>query len=272
MPSTFRPYTQEELTRAAESYGLDPAFVQAVYSVESSNGTDPNAMRARSVQRKRDRTIVRGPFQLEDGTVSDIVRKAKLGPVNVDDPDTHLDLAMRIMSDLRDRYDGDYRKMAQAYLGGAGGVANTKAKDELGTTTESYGNRILAEMNRISGDQGERMASLPAGLDLAAPGPRTAPDTSNPLMELSPYMHGADAGGDMFGMSDDMLAMPAASPDSWHALVAANRSSPSTVGLGIPDELGALPDRLPNADTADIDQYLSRLVSEEMDGRDYASA
>lgn len=270
MPSSFRPYTKEELRRAAQEYAIDPAFVEAVYAVESSNGTDPNAMTARSVKRKRDRTIVRGPFQLEDDTVSDVIKKHKLGAVNVDDPDTHLDLAMRLMSDLRDRYDGDYRKMAQAYLGGPGGVTNPNAKDELGTSTGTYGNKILAEMARLGGEGG--------GERVAPPRSRPSlPPMENDISALpsfgdstSPFMHGADAGPlDMFGMSEDMLAMPTPGRGGWGDLVAANRSP---VGLGIPDEMGGDLPSMPELDyasTIDIDQYLSGLVNEEMDGRDY---
>jgi len=256
VPSTFRPYSREELRQAAESYGIDPAFVEAVYSVESSDGNDPNAMRARSVKRKRDRTIVRGPFQLEDDTVADLIRKHKLGSVNVDDPDTHLDLALRQMAELRDRYAGDYRKMAQAYLGGPGGVTNPNAKDELGTSTGVYGNKILAKMNEISG-----------GTDVSAPMGGGAPFDipglilSAPRSEDSPFMHGASAGGDIFGIpagfEDNPLMIGGGGGFNDNPLLVGGG-----VSMGIPEELGGDMPLMQTANSDDTDQYLARMTDE----------
>lgn len=260
----FRPYTDAELDRAAQAYGLDPSFVKAVYAVESSNGTDPNAMRTRSVKRKRDYTLVRGPFQLEDGTVDGIIRKNKLGNVNVDDPDTHLDLAMRLMRELSDRYDGDPRKMAQAYLGGPGGVTDSTRKDELGTSTGVYGNKILAEMQRINGEGVEPTRGMPPmlGLELGAPDVGVPPSYDS----MTPYAETDD----MFGMSPTMLAMPSVGGISWSGLVDANRNAP-VFGLGIPPEMGELPD-LPHADMNDYGPLLAQWVNEEMDNRDFVGA
>lgn len=254
MPSTFRPYTREELRRAAEEYGIDPAFVEAVYSVESSNGTDPNAMRARSVKRKRDSTIVRGPFQVEDGTAAELIRKNKLGAVNVDDPDTHLDLAMRLMSELRDRYDGDYRKMAQAYHGGPGSVTDPSRKDELGTTGNVYGQKILAKMNALGG-------STDALATIGGP-PVGAPDALilSPLPESasSPFMHGASADDNIFGI-------PAGFEDNPLFIGGAGGGidNPLMIGsLGIPDELGGDVSPAEPATDDDMTRYLAGMTDE----------
>lgn len=267
---TFRPYSNDELRRAAQAYNLDPDFVEAVYAVESSRGTNPKAMTARPVKRSRDTTIVRGPFQLEDDTTSDLIRKHKLGNVNVDDPDVHLDLALRLMRDLKDTYGGDYRKVAQAYLGGPGGVTNSNAKDELGTSTGSYGNKILAEMNALKGarepDAGVSAFMAHPGLAMDVP----EADLPMPDLPLTPFGVGADAGeSDAFGVPDSMLAM-SNTPDrvAWTDLTRANRSD----GLGLTPEMGS---ELPNPEPAmdeDITQYLRQLVNEELDGKQYASA
>lgn len=257
---TFRPYSREELQAAANEYDIDPAFVEAVYAVESTRGTDKNAMRARSVKRKRDSTIVRGPFQLEDDTTSDLIKKHKLGSVDVDDPGTHLELAMRLMSDLKDTYGGDYRKMAQAYLGGPGGVTNSTATDELGTSTGTYGNRILAEMERVRASGGDDM-------EMIAP-TRRPPQTYDAVPnEQMQFM--VDSG------EDDMLGIPSGTPSvspdhvSWSDMLAANRSGGS---LGIPVAMGGeLADEADDP-TRDLQAYLANLANEELDGKDYAGA
>lgn len=257
MPS-FRPYTDEELRTAAQEYGIDPAFVEAVYAVESSRGTNPNAMRARSVKRKRDSTIVRGPFQLEDDTTSDLIKRQKLGRVDVDDPGTHLDLAMRLMRELVDKHAGDYRKVAQEYLGGPGGVTNPKAADELGTTTGAYGNKILAEMNNI-----KQRGDEPIRESIDVTGTRMPP--------VQGLDFDRDMESDAFGMPREfMLSAEVKDPDrvSWHDLVAANRSE----GLGIPSSMGG---DLPNEEEPpelNLQAYLSRLLDEELQGKDFAHA
>lgn len=255
---TFRPYTTEELRTAAEEYGLDPAFVEAVYATESSRGTNPNAMKARSVKRKRDTTIVRGPFQLEDDTTSDLIKRQKLGNVNVDDPAVHLDLAMRLMRELADKHDGDYRKMAWEYLGGPGAVKNPAAAGELGTTADTYGNRILAEMAKIQGQDGARTDNTALAMRMP------------PVQGLDLDDAAYDAGADAFGMPTGDLPFSASiDPDrvSWSDLVAANRSD----ALGIPPSLGG---GMPNDDVPelDLDTYLSRILDEELQGKDFAHA
>lgn len=260
---TFRPYTDSELRDAAAAYDLDPAFVEAVYAVESSRGTNPKAMSARSVKRKRDSTIVRGPFQLEDDTTSDLIRRHQMGKVDVDDPDVHLDLALRLMKDLKDKYNGDYRKVAQEYLGGPGGVADITRKDELGTSTGAYGNKIMAEMDSIKG-------RAPAA-DVAADSPRTPLDI--PSGDGLPPYFAADAGDDMFGIPDSVASLPPmASSDhvSWRDLMAANRSGPSPLGL-TPEMGGNIPDLMP-ATSDDVAEYVRRLTNEEFEDKDFSNA
>lgn len=164
--ATFTAYPVEKIRNAAVAYGLDPDFVEAVYAAESSRGLDPNAMRARTVKRKRDSTVVRGPFQLEDGTAADLIRKHKLGNVDVNDPEVHLDLALKLMQDLQKRYDGDANKMAQAYLGGPGSVG-TNNRDELGTSVGDYSNKIIAEMTKLRGGAPDNMYA--GGIDFTRP-------------------------------------------------------------------------------------------------------
>lgn len=246
---TFRPYTDSELRDAAAAYDLDPAFVEAVYAVESSRGTNPKAMSARSVKRKRDSTIVRGPFQLEDDTTSDLIRKHQMGKVDIDDPDVHLDLALRLMRDLKDKYNGDYRKVAQEYLGGPGGVTDLTLKDELGTSTGAYGNKIMAEMDSIKG----RGGSAPSAV-------ATVDDDMG-------------VGDDMFGIPDSVASLPPmASSDhvSWGDLVAANRSGTSPLGL-TPEMGGNIPDLMP-ATSDDVAEYVRRLTNEEFEDKDFSNA
>lgn len=261
---TFRPYTREELHAAANEYDIDPAFVEAVYAVESSRGTDPNAMRARSVKRKRDSTIVRGPFQLEDDTTSDLIKKHKLGTVDVDDPGAHLELAMRLMSDLKDTYGGDYRKMAQAYLGGAGGVANSAATDELGTSTGSYGNRILAEMERV------RAAGGGDNVDMIVPTPR-APKTYDAVPNEQMQFLVEDGNDDLLGIPSGTPTMGSRDDVSWRDLIAASRTGGGS-GLGIPMTMGGELSDDADDPMRDLQTYVAGLANEELDGKDYAAA
>jgi len=254
---TFRPYTVKEVRDAALAYDLDPDFVEAVYAEESSRGTNPKAMTARTVKRKRDSTIVRGPFQLEDDTTSDLVRKHKLGNVNVDDPDVHLDLALRLMRDLKDKYGGDYDKVARAYLGGAGGVADTTLKDELGTSTGTYSNKIMQEMARLKGSNEPTLAS------------RSMP-TFPTADEMDTALVGAPTGeGDLFGIP----AEPAPSRPghvSWSDLVAANKPNNQfelTRSMG-----GDLSSGLEPAGDEDMKAWLSQIFDDEMRGKDFANA
>lgn len=257
---TFRPYTTEELRSAAQAYGIDPDFVEAVYAVESSRGTNPQAMVARTVKRKRDSTIVRGPFQLEDGTASDIIRKNKLGNVNVDDPDVHLDLALRLMQDLKKRYDGDYGKMAQAYLG--------FGTDELGTTDKAYRNRIMTEMASLRSARGDEALGVPAQ-DYS----RFTADNMDRMLApeiLTPFQHGADASSasdEMLGIPSRMAAVPATQGTRWADLLAANRSGGGNQ-FALPDA-GAFPD--PTMES-DVLSYVQQLVDEELAGKDFAHA
>lgn len=267
--ATFRPYTKDELHTAANAYGIDPNFVEAVYAVESSRGTNPQAMMARPVKRKRDTTIVRGPFQLEDGTSSDIIRKNKLGNVNVDDPDVHLDLALRLMQDLKQRYDGDYTKMAMAYLGGPGGVKNPGAKDELGTTTAGYSNRILAEMRSLQSGNGDPLMAT------APPIRYPSADQMDAMLmpeSPSPFGVGASAEPDLFGNGSwgEMVnagrdgSMTAAGDASWGDMINAGRdnvfSLPTAGGMAS------------NTDENELQRWIAKLADEELQGKEYANA
>ena len=261
--ANFRPYTNEELRMAAEAYGIDPNFVEAVYAVESSRGTNPKAMTARPVKRKRDTTIVRGPFQLEDDTAADIIRENKMGNVNVDDPDVHLDLALRLMQKLYKMYDGDYNKMAQAYLAGPGGVGKN-VKDELGTTPAKYSNSIMAEMNALQSGGGTAAPTAYSRF--------TADNMDQMLLPeiLSPFQHGAEADvtDEMFGVPDRMAAAPQSSGTRWADILAANRSGGMGNQFALPDA-GAFPN---TATDTDITEYVQRLVNEELEGKDFAHA
>jgi hypothetical protein len=253
--ATFRPYTTQEIRDAAEAYGVDPAFALAIYERESSNGTNPNAMKARSVKRKRDTTIVRGPFQLEDGTASDLIRKNKLGNVNVDDPDAHLDLAMRLMRELSDRYNGDPVKMAKAYLGGPGGVTNN-TKDELGTSTSAYANDIVAAMQRLKGD-----TAAPVALDTDI-AELTNLDDLGSLMpdKATPFNSGA------MMPADDMFGIP-----EMPAMAQGIERDP----LGLPMFLsgGRKPAASVNIeDDNELRDYVAALVDDEFQGKDFAHA
>lgn len=240
----FRAYTTKEVRDAAQAYGVNPDFAEAVYAVESSRGTNPKAMTARSVKQKRGSTFVRGPFQLEDATTADLVRENGLGAVNVDDPDVHLDLAMRQMRKLQDRYDGDLVKMAQAYLGGPGGVG-TNTRDELGTSTGDYSNKIVAEMRKLQGP--------PA-------------DVADVAAQLDPFT--ADMGGAI--PADDMFGMP--------AMNAAPRMAPSNIErdpLGLPMYIAAATrstDTPNDTSAGDLDRFVSSLVDEELQGKNFANA
>jgi hypothetical protein len=249
--ATFRPYTDDEIRKAAEAYDLDPDFVQAVYAVESSRGTNPKAMSARSVKRKRDSTIVRGPFQLEDDTTSDLIKKHGLGDVNVDDPDTHLDLALRLMKDLKDQYGGDYSKVAARYLG--------TGTDELGTTTGAYSNKIMAEMAKRKGDGGQAPLSADE-MDARLMGPPRGGSDYTPGIP------------DLFGVSASAHDLPTHSGTSWGDLVAANKSPSNQFALT--DSMGGdLDMAAPQAaNDQDIERYIQQLVDEELQGKDYASA
>lgn len=233
----FRAYTNKEVRDAALAYGIDPDFAEAVYAAESSRGTNPVAMKARSVKRKRDSTFVRGPFQLEDDTTADLIRDNGLGNVNVDDPDVHLDLAMRQMRKLQERYNNDPVKMAQAYLG--------FGTDELGTTSAAYSNKILAEMNRLK-DINRRVI-----------------DVADVATELDPVLGGIPA-DDMFGIP----AMDTPSP-SPHPMAASNIERDP---LGLPMYIAAAtrPTDTPNdTSSGDLTRYLETLWDEETHGKEF---
>lgn len=242
----FRAYTTQEVRDAAKAYGVDPDFAEAVYAVESSRGTNPKAMTARSVKRKRDSTIVRGPFQLEDDTTADLIRKNNLGNVNVDDPDAHLDLAMRLMRELKDTYNGDYNKVARAYLGGAGGVADQSLKDELGTSTGAYGNKIVAEMDRLKGGA---PSGGPAYADSGGP---ELPESTRLALDAAAQ----PAGDDVFGIPATQHTDP--NRVSWADLVAANKG-PAASEFSLPQ---GVPDLAPSANEEDFNAYLTQLVNE----------
>lgn len=245
----FRAYSKKEIQDAAEAYGVDADLAEAIYAVESSRGTNPKALTTRAVKRKRDTTFVRGPFQLEDDTTADLIRENKLGNVNVDDPDVHLDLAMRQIKKLQDRYNGDEVKIAQAYLGGPGGVG-TNTADELGTTTGQYSNKVLAELAKIRG----------SGNDVA-PQYAAAPSAN----EIDALLMG---GNDL--PADDAFGIPA---------MAAPRGLPHSNierdPLGLPMFI-ANATRSTNApmntDDGDLRRYIESLVDDELRGKDFSAA
>lgn len=249
--ATFRTYSVKEVRDAAQAYGVDPDFFEAVYAVESSRGTNPKALEPRTVKRKRDSTIVRGPFQLEDDTTSDLLKKHGMQGANVDDPDVHLDLALRLVKDLKERYNGDYGKVAQAYLG--------FGTDELGTTDRAYRNKIMAEMKKLKGNKevtpeiGLPTLPKPEGMGLPS------------LDEIAPY-HAADASADdLFGYTSEVAARPPMSDTStWRDLVAAN-SAQDAFSSPTPRMAEITPD-------SQMHDYLNLLVNEEFDGREFTNA
>ena len=265
---TFRPYTSQEIEEAARAYGLDPDFVDAIYAAESSRGTNPKAMEPRSVKRKRDSTIVRGPFQLEDGTTSDLIRKHKLGNVDIDDPDVHLDLALRLMRDLKDRYNGDLSKMARAYLG--------FGTDELGTTDSAYKNKVLAEIERIKAKKAKDEPTDIIDVVPTSTRPMTTP--SSPLNDIAPFMvQGGEP--DIFGYSEPIP--PLAGADQGMGLGAGTKWSglfAGGTGLGAGQNAFALPPSVatgPGAritDEADVHAYIQSLVEDELGSRQFSNA
>lgn len=275
----YRPYSREEIAAAARSVGLDPAFLEALYSIESSNGTNPKAMGVQTVKRKRDTTMVRGPFQLEDGTVDDYKRKNKLANLDISDPDQYLRAAAWIARDKYDQAGGDYAGAFKRYLG--------TGQDQFGTTTEAYRDRGMREMARIKGSD-DTSSNLELG-------------SSSPSPVESPFMHGANAGGgdDLFGMPSNMgLSRPssptgtmswkdfladARGPDLAQSYVRGGALVPSSsmgdfpdmgpIGFGIPEEQGGdLSASLEPATDVDIDAYLSSLVNDQMKDRDFLNA
>lgn len=248
----FRPYTTTEIRDAANAYGVDPDFAEAVYAAESSRGTDPKAMSSRVVRRKRDTTIVRGPFQLEDGTTSDLIRSEKLGVVNVDDPDVHLDLAMRQMRKLQTQFGGDLSKMAQAYLGGPGSVG-TQNRDELGTSVGDYSNKILTEMARLKGGR------VPDTLVADAKRVPNAPTADEMDAMLMPNIASPDSGASL--PADDMFGIP---------------EMPAATATSLPEDNlladgGDVTSPFAQEDK-DLRDYIAQLADEEFAGKDFAHA
>jgi len=206
------------------------------------------------VKRKRDSTIVRGPFQLEDDTTADLIRNEKLGNVNVDDPDAHLDLAMRQMRKLQQQYNGDYDKMAQAYLGGPGSVG-TQNKDELGTSVGQYSNKILAEMSRLKGD-----ARVPD--TFLATAERQAPSADEMdaflLPEITPFNSGASLPvDDMFGIPEMTASVPEMGMDD--------------AAMGLLADGGGPPSPFAQEDK-ELRDYIAKLADEEFADKDFAHA
>lgn len=248
----FRPYTEQELHDAATAYGVDPAFVDAIYAAESSRGTNPKAMTARTVKRKRDSTIVRGPFQLEDATTSDIIRENRLGNVDVNNPDVHLDLALRLMKKLQDQYNGDYGKMAQAYFGGPGSVG-TGAQDETGTSTNDYERKVLSTMAARNVSRPRLDAST------AVSSPELQADIT-PIPSSSPQ-------DSLYGIPDIADSGRLGQGATWGDLIAANKSSNS---LGIPGSMN--PSVGMNTDDNELNAYIQSLVDDELKSKDFANA
>lgn len=253
---TFRAYTPKEIEDAARAYGLDPDFVDAIYAAESSRGTNPKAMEPRSVKRKRDSTIVRGPFQLEDGTTSDLIRKHKLGNVDVDDPDVHLDLALRLMRDLKDRYNGDYSKVARAYLG--------FGTDELGTSDAAYKNKVMAEVEKLK----DKRAKDPSVADVIDVVPTNVERSR--FDDVAPFMVQGEP--DIFGYVADAPTLPKGGGlgrgGTWGDLIAANRGQnafalPASLATGPGAQLG---------EDFDVHQYIQSLVEDELGSRDFTNA
>jgi len=265
--ASFRAYTVQEVRDAAQAYGLDPDFVEAVYATESARGTNPKALTARSVKRKRDTTIVRGPFQLSDEAASDVIRENRLGNVDVNDPDVHLDLALRLMRKLVNMYDGDYTKAAQAYFAGPGGVGTNRA-DETGTTTPAYSNRIIAEMNKLKGNVAPEMpAQMPMTADMMDS--LLLPE----IMSNTPFSHGASLEPDMFGMDMSVAAAPAPRGNqmfgagvSWADLVRANTRQNE---FSLP---GNMASDMMYAGDMDLTKVLEQIYDDEMAGKEFVNA
>lgn len=230
----FRAYTNKEIRDAAMAYGVDPETALWIYAKESSSGTNPTAMKARLVKRKRDSTFVRGPFQLEDGTTADLIRENKLGNVDVEDPDVHLDLAMRQLKKLQDRYRGDSDMVKRAFHGF--GV------DELGVTDRSY-------------VQTKPRSFMPEE-------PAYAPSAD----EMDDMLMGSDDMGS--SPPDDMLGIPEMPPPMSQAF---NRNPMEYDPLGLPMYVSNATG-VKAGQEFDLHRYLSAMVDDELQGKDYVSA
>jgi hypothetical protein len=285
----LRPYTREEIWNAAAEHGVDPVLAEAIYMRESSSGKDPKAMGVRYVRYPKGGggTYIRGPFQMSDDTARGVIRNNKLGKVDLDDPDAHLDLAMRLMKELKGQYGDDPAEIARGFHGGPTGVKNPNVKDELGTSSGGYAQDILRNMAmiRAEGTGGPMVTRAPAVT------PDAAPSDYDPTADRIPPGLSADAGGtDMFGMPTDMgigswkdfLADAGVSGGrefnmgigSWKDFLADARGgdlSQPVVGLGIPEEMGGdMPmNEPPPAGGFDVDQYLASLVNDQMKDRDF---
>lgn len=251
----FRPYTDQEIQDAAEAYGVDPRVAKAFYEVESSSGTDPGAMTVRKIERKKGGpTFVRGPFQLTDSTTEDLLQRQGLKNVDLNNPDVHLDIAMRLIRELQDRYNGDPVKIAQGFFG--------HGTDELGTTTGSYTDRFMAAYRKHGGE-------VPATTASAVP-------TASDLFASAP-IGGGDGGGAM--PADALFGIPAMpAPDQRPMMptgMAADLSKLAQVPrdpLGLPMNITAATTPHPlQAPNTDFDQWIQKLVDEELQGRDYAT-
>jgi hypothetical protein len=251
----FRPYTVAEVRDAALAFGVDPDFAEAIYARESSRGANANALTVRKVERKKSGpTFVRGPFQLEDDTTMGIIRNNKLpiANINVNDPDTHLQLAMQLMRELQDRRNGDIHKMAQDYLGPGG-------SDELGSTPQSYADQVVTEYRKLKGESGTAPSGgVYAGLPAAPVGTPMFPELGTTGGEAIP----AD---DLFGIPP-MPAMPTLPKMP-------NMASIPRDPLGLPMYITAATQPHPqDGPNTDFDVWIQKLVDEELQGRSYASA
>ncbi len=116
---------EEEITAAAQDYGVDPYLVAAVISCES--GWDPQAESHRGAQ---------GLMQLMPETAQDIVDKGYVdGEVyaadNLYDPETNIRFGCAYLSSLLTYFNGATDKAIAAYNAGMGNVDEWTQTDDL---------------------------------------------------------------------------------------------------------------------------------------------
>jgi hypothetical protein len=293
----LRPYTRSEIWDAAARNGVDPVLAEAIYMRESSSGKDPKALGVRYVRYPKGGggTYIRGPFQVSDDTAAGIARNNGLGKVDLDNPDTHLDLAMRLIKELKGQYGDNPAEIARGYHGGPAGIKNPNAKDELGTSSGAYAQDILRNMSKIRAERGGDDAGSNSGFGnnpLLLPSPVETP-YSRETPAIAGLTIGDDGGGgdDLFGMPSNMGLSE--SKPSWSDFLArAERgwrlgkdvgAEPAPmgdypdmgpVGLGIPEEQGGdlSIGTVEPATSFDVDAYIASIVNDQMKDRDFSNA
>lgn len=302
----LRKYSVQEVRDAADAIGLDPDFAESIYGKESSYGNNPAALRARSVTlpKSRQKVIVRGPFQLTDGTFMQTARKYNL-PMNAEDPDNHLEAALLHMKDVLTAADGDYAKAARIYKAGSD---LPKSTDETGETTLQYGADIAANVAQLKAqrpalagsdtmglqDQGTPFVTeqasyppeLPAALvagDAKPSAPLNIPGINPQALALAQRLRAG-------APQRDSLGLPIFEMPHFDQLGGALPQEPANLpqilfadspGYGLPAAFGAgntLGDNLLSdstdpglqyANDADLTAYVNQLYDEEMQNRNY---